>query len=249
MTDPNRLLAEANADVYPVLGACPRPRLPDGWNDAAWRRVPSLCIDKFRPESSAHRPRTRVKMVADKQRIYGLFQVEDRYIRSVHTEFQSPVYRDSCVEFFVQPRPDKGYFNFEFNCGGAFLATYILDPTRTPDGFRDYRPLTPAEGRLIRVRSCMPATVDPEMTEACTWDLAFQFPVHLLARYAGPLIIQEGEVWRANFYKCGDETSHPHWAAWQPVDELNFHLPDCFGRLRFGALGKDGERQDPLNPC
>jgi hypothetical protein len=50
-----------------------------------------------------------------------------------------------------------------------------------------------------------------------------------------PFTIEKGNLWRANFYKCGDDTSHPHWAAWSPVDELNFHLPRCFGRLGFAA--------------
>jgi hypothetical protein len=54
----------------------------------------------------------------------------------------------------------------------------------------------------------------------------------VLERYVGPLAPLAGQVWRGNFYKCGDRTSHPHWAAWSPVDELNFHLPRCFGALR-----------------
>jgi len=41
----------------------------------------------------------------------GLFRVEDRYVRSVHTRFGEPVYLDSCVEIFLQPRPDRGYLN------------------------------------------------------------------------------------------------------------------------------------------
>ena len=28
-------------------------------------------------------------------------------------------------------------------------------------------------------------------------------------------------VWRVNFYKCADDTSHPHWLTWSPVE-----LPD-----------------------
>jgi hypothetical protein len=40
------------------------------------------------------------------------------------------------------------------------------------------------------------------------------------------------------FVRCvrtdyAEENSHPHWAAWAPVDEFNFHLPRCFGELRF----------------
>ena len=220
---------------YAVLPANPRPGLRDRWESAAWRHVPSLSIDNFRPESSNHRPRTQVKLLADDQGLYGLFRVEDRFIRCVHTGFQAPVYKDSCVEFFVQPRLDRGYFNFEFNCGGSLLASYITDATRTADGFKEYRPLSPEEGCRIRIWHSLPSVVEPEVIEKTTWLLAFQLPLDILSDAVGPLSVDAGAVWRANFYKCGDATSHPHWAAWRPVDALNFHLPRCFGHLRFGC--------------
>ena len=221
--------------VYTIFSAHSRPGPRDRWESSVWRHVPSLSIDNFRPESSDHRPRTQVRLLADDHGLYGLLRVQDRFIRCVHTGFQAPVYKDSCVEFFVQPRLDRGYFNFEFNCGGALLASYITDPTRTADGFKACRPLAPEEGRRIWVWSSLPAVVEPEVTEKTTWLLAFRIPLDLLARYAGPLRVDAGEIWRANFYKCGDATSHPHWAAWRPVDALNFHAPHCFGQLRFGC--------------
>ncbi|MCD6337129.1 MAG: hypothetical protein J7M01_02720, partial [Candidatus Marinimicrobia bacterium] len=36
-----------------------------------------------------------------------------------------------------------------------------------------------------------------------------------------------------NLYKCGDKTSHPHWASWSPIDKLNFHQPKHFGEFVF----------------
>jgi len=40
------------------------------------------------------------------------------------------------------------------------------------------------------------------------------------------------KVFRGNFFKCGDETSHPHWASWSPIsEELNFHRPETFGSI------------------
>jgi hypothetical protein len=42
-------------------------------------------------------------------------------------------------------------------------------------------------------------------------------------------------------YKCADQTSHPHWAAWSAVNTLNFHVPDCFGAVQFMAA-EPGER-------
>ena len=78
-------------------------------------------------------------MLYDANGLYGIFRVQDRYVRCVRTQYHDAVWKDSCVEFFAQPKPDRGYFNFEFNCGGAFLCSYITNPERTPDGFKEYR--------------------------------------------------------------------------------------------------------------
>jgi hypothetical protein len=46
-----------------------------------------------------------------------------------------------------------------------------------------------------------------------------------------------GQAWRGNFYKCGDETSHPHWGMWAPIREgFTFHQPRFFGTLHFEAV-------------
>ncbi len=172
-------------------------------------------------------------MFYNRDGLFGLFQVLDRYVRCRRTGFQEAVYKDSCVEFFVQPKPESGYFNFEFNCGGAALMYYITDPVRTAEGFRAFTRLSKADGDLVRVRTTLPQVVEPEIQAETTWYLQFFIPFSLLRKYAGEVKSSSEAVWRANFYKCGDETSHPHWAAWSPVDELNFHLPRCFGMLRF----------------
>lgn len=145
----------------------------------------------------------------------------------------SDVWKDSCVEFFVQPKSAKGYFNFEFNCGGAFLVCYIVDWTRTVTMFKDFTRVPEPLAKNVSVKSSLPKVVDPEIQEPCDWTLGFFIPFSLLEHYVGPLGKIEGQTWRGNFFKCADETSHPHWASWSPVDELNFHLPRCFGDLEF----------------
>ena len=76
--------------------------------------------------------------------------------------------------------------------------------------------------------------VEPEIQEDTDWPLEFFIPFSLLAKYAGPLGEIAGQEWRANFYKCGDRTSHPHWARWAPINgQLNFHQPQFFGQLLF----------------
>ncbi len=143
------------------------------------------------------------------------------------------VWKDSCVEFFMQPRNGQGYFNLEMNAGGAHLCSYIEDPARVPGGFKKFARLPAEIGGAIRLHSSLPNVIDPEIVGPVCWQLNFFVPFSLIETYAGPLGEMPGRQWRGNFYKCADETSHPHWAAWAPVDELNFHLPRCFGTLRF----------------
>lgn len=137
------------------------------------------------------------------------------------------------MEFFVEPKAGRGYFNFEFNCGGSFLVNHIVDPTRTPNGFKQFTRLPESVAKQVQVRASLPPMVEPEITRPMNWTLEFQIPLLLLEEYVGPLGQLAGQIWRGNFFKCAEENSHPHWAAWSPVDEFNFHLPRCFGELRF----------------
>jgi hypothetical protein len=93
--------------------------------------------------------------------------------------------------------------------------------------------LTADECAMIAVNHSMPEEVELEIVKPTEWRLGFSIPLDLLERYAGRLRALKGSQWRANFNKCGDETSRPHWATWAPVDELNFHKPECFGKIKF----------------
>ena len=223
----------AHGMEYLVRATRHRPPLEAGWDDPAWSNAETLEVAHFRPEGSGHRPRTRARLLYDGEGLGGLFRVEDAHVRSVHTRFAEPVYRDSCVEIFLQPKPDCGYLNFEMNAGGALLASHITDHRRTPEGFAAFTKLTEEDGRWVAVRSSLPPLVEPEVEGPLDWQLAFFIPTALLEAYVGPIGPLAGQEWRANLYKCGDRTSHPHWASWSPVDALNFHLPHCFGTLVF----------------
>ena len=187
-------------------------------------------ISHVRPESSDHRPDVSFRVQHDGTNLYVRFDVNDRYVRSVQTAYQSPVCTDSCVEFFVQPKEGKGYFNFEVNAGGALLLFYVEDPTRTPDGFAAFTRVPESWGRRVEIRSSLPQVVEPEIAGPLAWRVCYKVPLALFEAFAGE-VGRSGSVWRANFYKCGDKTSHPHWLAWSPVTALNFHMPACFGEL------------------
>lgn len=203
------------------------------WDGNIWRDVLPLPVDCFRPEGGRNLPRTQCKLLYDAQTLFGIFRVEDQFVRCIHTGFQADVWKDSCVEIFIQPRSGSGYFNFEFNCGGALLASYVTNPERIDGRLQGFTPLTMEDDRQIRRYASLPPVVEPEIQTPCTWYLEFSIPLGILEKYAGPLGKIPDSAWRANFYKCGNETSHPHWASWRPLAARNFHDPASFGELIF----------------
>jgi hypothetical protein len=219
---------------YTVQYATVRPELKGEWNSPSWEHADTLEVANFRPESSDHRPRTLARLLYDERGLYGIFQVQDRYVRCVHNGYMASTYLDSCVEIFLQPKIDKGYFNFEFNCGGSLLCYYIIDPAHVPGGFRDFTPLPPTDAGQVAIYHSLPSQVEPELVEPTDWWVEFSIPFALLEKYVGAVGDVTNQQWRANLYKCADDTSHPHWASWAPLDELDFHLPHCFGTIRFG---------------
>jgi hypothetical protein len=218
---------------YVVRRAQGEVLLTAAWEDAGWARAGTAKIRHFRGESSEHRPKTSVRLLHNGDAIHGIFRVEDRFVRCVRANYGSEVWKDSCVEFFAQPRPDSGYFNFEFNCGGAFLCNHILNPERAPNGFKEFTRIPEVSGSGIGVKSSLPQKIEQEMKDPVIWTLQFSIPLSLLEKYVGPIGRLNGQKWRGNFFKCAEEVSHPHWAAWSEVDEFNFHLPRCFGTIVF----------------
>jgi hypothetical protein len=222
--------------AYPFQGKSP---LDEPWDGPNWRPGEDAAVNNFHAASSSHRPIVLAKLMYDAANLYLRFRVEDRFVVAKHTEFQAPVWRDSCVEFFVQPwdgqpRESGGYFNFEINCGGALLSYYIEDPTRTAEGFAKFTRLSGEHGRRIRIVHSLPSLVMPEREEPTTWHIGCTIPLEVLEAYTGPLGTLPGQTWRGNFFKCADDCSHPHWASWSPIgEELNFHQPKYFGLIRF----------------
>jgi hypothetical protein len=198
--------------------------------------TPSVApIAHFHSASSDHRPRTTFSMEYDDAGIYIAFNVADQYVLCRRTERQAMVCKDSCVEAFLQPKPDKGYFNFETNCGGAILVFYVTDPRpAVPAGLSAFELVADDLLDLVRIEHSMPASVPVEIATPVEWSLSYFVPNELLERYVGPLEPPSQRRWRGNFFKCADESSHPAWASWNPIGaELNFHTPQNFGDLIF----------------
>ena len=189
-----------------------------------------LRIACFHARSSLHRPRVEVYLAHLSDCVLLHFTVQDQFVIARHMRYQDPVCRDSCVEAFLEPVAGRGYFNFEFNCCGTMLACYCPRPIQEGG----HTMLSARAGAQIAVHASLHGPIQQEVTTPVNWSLTARIPLLVMEEHVGRLSPLQGSVWRGNFYKCADQSSHPHWASWLPVGEpLNFHKPSHFGIVRF----------------
>jgi hypothetical protein len=201
------------------------------WDRRIWNETNSLILGNFMGEKPSHFPGTEVKLKYNEDNIYLIFKVKDKYIKAVAKETNEKVWLDSCVEFFFTPGPDteRGYFNFEANCKGVFLFQYNLN-NGAKKGF-----VSNEDCKKVKISHSLAREVGHETSEPENWTLEYSIPISILSNYMKVNKPEPGVSWRANFYKCADNTSHPHWLTWAKVDypKPKFHLPEFFGRLDF----------------
>ncbi len=208
------------------------PVAPDcSWNKPAFRNASVTSLEFFMGARPHPMPSVRVKCVSTPVSLSVIFRVVDHHVRCSVTDYQGPVYGDSCVEFFFTPGTDlaQGYFNIECNCGGTLLFHH-----QTARG-RDRVAVSAVDAERLAVSHTMPRVVEPELPGPVEWCVEYAIPFDLLARYAPVEAPGPGAVWRGNFYKCADRTTHPHWLTWAPVPlpEPDFHRKEYFGTLLF----------------
>ena len=223
--------AETNQSTYKVSKISMQPEINAVWDKKPWSEIQPLQIKNYMGDKPEHFPFTQAKVAYDEFAIYVIFRVEDRYVKALTKKNHGPVYTDSCVEFFFTPgsKVEKGYFNLEMNCGGTMLFHHQMEP-RTGS-----IKISETHIQQVEVATTLPKIVDPEIDKDTTWIAEYRIPFSILTEYhdfPGP---EAGSVWRANFYKCADQTSHPHWLTWAPIDypTPNFHIPQYFGNLEF----------------
>jgi len=221
----------AKAPVYQVR-PCARPPVIDAdWTKEFWSRVPALGLENHMGDKPDPFPDTRVKMCYDKDALYLIFRVEERHVRAVAVATHGAVWKDSCVEFFLSPWADSknGYFNLETNCKGVFLFQSHDFKNKTA------RLVASEDCAKIQIAHSLTADTTEEIPYPVVWTLEYRVPLAVLGKYLEFDPPHKGTRWRANFYKCADASSHPHWLTWARVvaPQPNFHLPEFFGGLEF----------------
>ena len=154
------------------------------------------------------------------------YYVRETWFKAEKTETNQEVYEDSCVEFFVSPADDGIYYNFEFNAIGTCLMG-------AGTGRHDRKRADPSV--IAEIRRLASAGKGPisESNGDFFWTLTLAIPFSTLFHHRADF--SEGRLFRANFYKCGDKLTVPHYLTWNPVgtEKPDFHRPEFFGSLEF----------------
>lgn len=151
------------------------------------------------------------------------FRVSGMDLRAQNLQDNGTQWEDSCVEFFVQDPSGKCYYNFETNPRGKVLAAFGPN--------RNERVKRPASEMEEIVRLVTPEEIVESEGGIRAWRVTLLIPFELIGVDPDNLPASL----RANFYKCGDLTPHPHYLSWNPVEtpHPDFHRPEYFGELIF----------------
>lgn len=189
------------------------------------KAYPSHAIDKQPWVEYASTAKVFFNIAYTDETILIRYSVCEKNIRSIYTNSNDPVYKDSCVEFFIALNNERAYYNFEFNCSGTVLAGY---------GEGKDRELLPTNKlRLIKTYTKIKSL--PGSDTPIKWELTVEIPFKVFIKHKVDSF--KGRLCRVNFYKCGDDLPEPHFLTWNYIQASapNFHLPEYFGRLTFNT--------------
>ncbi|MCR5720454.1 MAG: carbohydrate-binding family 9-like protein [Lachnospiraceae bacterium] len=167
--------------------------------------------------NSRVKPDMEVKMAV--VRGYGLaidFLVKEKDPKRVYTQYNDPVYKDSAVEFFINPEPNvsEKYINLEINANGAFLCRFgVARAKRT-----NFDELTDTS---IEIKT---EILDSE------WAAHVKIPNRVFKDLANKDGFERGDRVTFNLYKISESEEIEHYGAFSHIDSPtpNFHLPEFF---------------------
>jgi hypothetical protein len=185
-----------------------------------------LRIDTLNWKEYGYKPDVTLAIAYSDREIFLKYYVTEDYIKAEKINSNDMVCEDSCVEFFVSPEDDGIYYNMEFNAIGTCLLG-------TGTGRENSTRANPTIISGIRRLASAGKKPFGEKKGRYSWTLTLAVPLDVFFHH--DIKELKGRTFRANFYKCGDMLSVPHYVTWNPVGTENpdYHQPNYFGLIKF----------------
>ena len=214
---------------YTIQSAKSKITIDGKLNEADWKDAKSVGRFQFPWHEQGKKEQTVAKLLWDDTYLYVSFRCEDAYIWGEHTERDSPVYRDDCVEVFTAPNPDhpNNYFNIEMNVREAFLDQHH------PDG-PGVKLKEQWNATGVKIAVTLKGTLNNDSDTDQEWILEAAIPFANFAKVAKHAPPKNGDVWHLNLNRLGGKTNNQH-SQWSPgkTNRPSFHTPNTFGRVIF----------------
>lgn len=183
-------------------------------------------IDTLNWKDYNYKPEVELSIAYSDHEIFLKYYIHESYFKAEKTESNQMVCEDSCVEFFVSPEDDGIYYNLEFNGIGTCLLGSGTDRANS-------KRANPEIISKIRRESSAGKMPFKEKVGDNRWTITIAIPFEVFFHHK--ISELKGKTFRANFYKCGDLLSVPHYVTWNPVgtEKPDYHRPEYFGILKF----------------
>lgn len=168
-----------------------------------------------------YQPKAYARMCYIKNQGFAIkLSCEEKNPLATYTEQNCMVCQDSCLEVFINFKPDaedKGYLNFEANANGSLLVEY----GKTGEG----------RTKITDMGLC-----NPEITpykKDNEWGYTLFISLDLIQKVYGNYDFNGKSVLKGNFFKCGDKTDKPHYGSYTKIDfeYPSFHRPQFFADM------------------
>jgi len=185
-----------------------------------------LRIDTINWKEFTYKPEVVFSIAYSDREIFLKYYIRENYFKAEKTETNQMVCEDSCVEFFVSPEDDGIYYNLEFNG----IGTCLLGTGTSRENSKRADPVIVSKIRRLTSVGKNPVS---EQKGEFEWTITLAIPLEVFFHHNVTQL--KGKTFRANFYKCGDMLSVPHFVTWNPVGTIkpDYHQPEYFGLLKF----------------
>lgn len=169
--------------------------------------------------------RIRFKIAHNNHNIYLHYDVIEPEITATYLKHNTPVCKDSCIEFFIAFEEDTNYYNFEFNALGSCLLAW--GPDRYNRQLLDIKIID-----LIKVKTEIKRISQNGLT-MFNWKIFIIIPLSTFS-FNNIKSLKNIKA-KANFYKCGNNLSKPHYITWNNIrsEKPDFHLKSYFREIEF----------------